>query len=145
MSLKTLIKPGLVSCLPTATIRECAQLMEHSNVGAVLVVDDGKPVGIITDRDIALRCVAKGNDCDGLNVQEIMTTTVDTVSEEEGLFQVIEKMKQKKVRRIPITNQSGEAVGLVSFGDILELLVRELHGLAGPAIPENKKIHVQAA
>lgn len=140
------IKRELVSVTPDQSIQDVADLMKEKDVGAVLVCDeDGRPEGIITDRDIVLRCVSEGAECEETTAEEVMTEAVDTVDAESGLMDIIRCMKENEVRRVPIVDEEGKAVGLVSFGDVLELLVMELKDLAVPASPDDPKIDKEAA
>lgn len=134
MPLRELIPNKLVACQPDAPIKDVAAKMKDDNVGAILIVEKDKPLGIVTDRDIVLRCV-----CDGISfdtpVEQIMTKSVDVVTEDQGLYDVIRLMHDKEVRRVPVVDRSGKALGLLSFGDIIGLLAREL-GELSPNVSE---------
>jgi signal-transduction protein with cAMP-binding, CBS, and nucleotidyltransferase domain len=145
MALDTLLKKKLISCQPDSSIKKVAEMMDEENVGAVLVVEDGEPRGIITDRDIVVRCVVNGMDCMKGTAKEIMTEPVECVGVRDGIFDVVETMKDKKVRRIPVVDDDGKAVGLISFGDVFQLLSKEIEDLAAPTVPEKTKIVEQAA
>ncbi len=141
MSLQNLIKSKLVTATAEQSVTEVAELMKEHEIGSVIVVDEyGAPEGIITDRDIVLRCVVNKTDCENVHARNIMSRSVKTVNESDGLMDVIRCMSDERVRRIPVVDDSGRAVGLVSFGDLLELLATELAHLAVPATPEDKKI-----
>jgi CBS domain-containing protein len=146
MPISRFIKKGVVAAELDQNIEEVADLMKEHDVGAVLVLNnDESPAGIITDRDIVLRCVSEGADCSEVKAEEVMTEAVDTVDIDDGLMDVINCMKESGVRRVPVVDEDGKAVALVSFGDVLELLVTELSALTGPATPEKKKIDKEAA
>lgn len=126
MPLRDIIKNKVVSCARDHKIRDVAELMRSNDVGAILVVEQNqKPVGIVTDRDIVIRCV-----CDGLSIDEkverIMSENVECVSLDAGLHDVIRLMRDRKIRRVPVVDQGGKSMGLVSFGDIVGLLAKEL-------------------
>ena len=128
--LQNIINRNLITVKPSANLQECAELMEEKNVGSILVVDDGfKPIGIITDRDIVVRCVADGKDPQACVVEDLMTEELVTCHEKDGLYDCIAKMRDAKVRRMPVVNDSGTAVGILSFGDLLAVLSRELADL----------------
>ncbi|HEV2826866.1 MAG TPA: CBS domain-containing protein [Pyrinomonadaceae bacterium] len=78
----------------------------------------GKLVGLITDRDIVLRAVAEGKDCNANRAEEVMSTDVHTARPHERVVDVITRMGDKQVRRIPITNENGNLLGIVSMGDV---------------------------
>ena len=145
MSLRTLIKKNLISCQPDESVENVAALMERENVGAVLVIENEKPVGIVTDRDIVLRCISQKKDCESISAREVMTSPVDTISHECGLFDVTVCMRDKNIRRLPVVDASGKAVALISMGDVFQLIAQELGNLSFPATPEEPKIVAQAA
>jgi CBS domain-containing protein len=78
----------------------------------------GKLLGLITDRDIVLRAVAEGKDCNAIRAEEVMSTDVHTARPHERVVDVIRRMGDKQVRRIPITNENGSLLGIVSMGDV---------------------------
>lgn len=111
------------SCVtPGATIREAAQVMQRENIGVVPVVNDkgsNRLVGVITDRDIAIRVVAEGHDGE-VRVSEIMSTSdLATCSADDDVSEVMEAMASEQVRRIPITDDRGTLVGIVAQADIV--------------------------
>jgi CBS domain-containing protein len=129
---------NLVTCEPDAKVNEVAQIMADRNVGAVMVLTGNKPRGIVTDRDIVLRCVAKNVDVSDCTVEQIMSESVETVKDTEGLFDCIRKMHKAHVRRMPVVNDQGRAVGIVSFGDILAILSKEFVTLTEADTPLEK-------
>lgn len=146
MPIANFVKQDIVTASPEQTLSEVASLMKNYDIGAVVIVDDeGAPTGIVTDRDIVLRCVCEGDDPNEVKVESIMSSGIETVSEDAGVMDILECMKSSKVRRVPIVDRLGKAVALVSFGDIFELLTKELSMLAAPTIPEEKKIDKEAA
>ncbi len=78
----------------------------------------GKLLGLITDRDIVLRAVAEGKDCNTTRAEEVMSTDVHMARPHERVVDVIRKMGDKQVRRIPVANENGNLLGIVSMGDI---------------------------
>ena len=107
---------------PGATIREAAQLMQREDVGIVPVVDEQgskRLVGVVTDRDIAIRIVAEGRGSD-TRVSEIMSTSdLATCSADDDVAEVMEAMAGEQVRRIPIVDDRGLLVGIVAQADIV--------------------------
>ncbi len=134
--LKDIVNRKLVTAEPSTKIFDIAKLMAHHDVGSVLVVDDKKIKGIITDRDIVMRCLAKSVSLDDCSVESVMTPAPTTVRETDGIFDCIETMKSAKVRRIPVVDRSGEVIGIVSFGDILAVLSKELGELTKGTVPQ---------
>src|SRR5690348_4346307 len=111
------------SCVtPTATIREAAQVMQRENVGIIPVVDEKESkrlLGVVTDRDIAIRVVAEGRD-GGTRVSEVMTSSrLATCAPDDDVNDAMEAMASEQVRRIPIVDDRGALVGIVAQADIV--------------------------
>jgi len=116
------------------SILEAASLMRRFHVGDVVVVEDkggqAVPVGILTDRDIVVEIVAKSVPLDSVFVEDIMSSDLQVVQEERGIWDSLQCMRAKGVRRIVVVNVTGGLVGIVSADDLLELLAGELVDLA---------------
>jgi CBS domain-containing protein len=111
------------SCVtPDATVREAAQVMKREDVGIVPVVDgqtQKRLIGLVTDRDIAIRCIADGKD-GTCRVRDVMSSDdLATCSENDDVENVMSAMRTEKVRRIPIVDERGSLVGIVSQADLL--------------------------
>jgi CBS domain-containing protein len=146
MPLSQFVKKDIVTAKPEQKIRDVAELMRSENVGAILVADEsGKPLGMITDRDIVLRCVCDGADCSTTMAEEVMTEDLETVPVSAGIKDVLECMKASQIRRVPIVDESGKAVALLSFGDLFSMLATEIGALAEVTKPEYVKIDRLAA
>ena len=116
-----------------ATLREIADIMAHHAVGSVVVIDaDRRPIGMLTDRDLAVRVVAQGRDCEDPRASEIMSKPLHTASAEEPLESVSERMRIAGVRRLPVVRDD-ELVGLVALDDLVVELGRELDDLGEAA------------
>lgn len=104
---------------PTDTIRRAAQLMEQFNVGALPVLDGDALVGMITDRDIAIRSSAKGKDPESDRVGNVMSPDASTCHAGQGVDEVLAAMGELQIRRVPVIDQaSHRVVGMVSLGDL---------------------------
>ena len=101
----------------SATVADAARQMRDGDVGAVVVVDDGKVAGIITDRDIAVRVVAEGLDPDATGVGEVGTMDPVTLTVDQTVDDAIRLVREQDVRRI-IVVQDGRPAGIVSLGDL---------------------------
>ena len=116
------------------TVLEAAKLMRQHHVGDVVVVEerDGAriPVGIVTDRDLVVEIMATELDPGVITVGDIMEQELVTVKESVGIFEAIQYMRSKTVRRLPIVNENSELVGILSLDDLLELLSEELLAIA---------------
>jgi CBS domain-containing protein len=104
---------------PDRTTREAAQLMKEEGVGIVPVVEGAKLIGVVTDRDIAIRVVAEGRHVDA-KVRDVMSTKrLATCRPDEDVDVVMETMANEQVRRIPIVDERGSLVGIVAQADIV--------------------------
>lgn len=118
-TIKDILKGDPVTVDASATVEEAAKLMDERDVGNVLVVENGEVQGIVTDRDIVVRVVAKGNRGDA-GVREAATTDLETLSEDSSLDDAVQKMEQANVRRLPVVDGDGKPLGVVSLGDLAE-------------------------
>jgi CBS domain-containing protein len=130
MKLGEQFKKDVATVPPDASIRKTAFLMRDRGVGAVVVVDaKNKPVGIVTDRDVAFAVAVDEKDPDTA-VREIMPGELITIGENEGIFNATQYVFGYQVRRLPIVDSDGKLVGIVTMDDLLGLLARELGNLA---------------
>jgi CBS domain-containing protein len=106
------------SATPQMTLHEVARTMREGDMGALPVVDDdGKLVGIVTDRDIVVRAVADKLDSETA-VGDVMTTEIFSVKPDDFVFQAIRLMGDKQIRRIPVVDDAGRLKGILSLADI---------------------------
>lgn len=105
-----------------ASVRDAAQAMRKNHVGAIVVVDQPNgeriPIGVITDRDIVVAIVASGVDPQSLTVGDVMSQPPATCSENEDIFDAIQTMRDRGVRRLPVLNAKGGLAGVLSTDDI---------------------------
>ena len=99
------------------SLREAAAMMRDGDVGAVPVVEDGRLVGIVTDRDIVVRCLADGHDF-STSIVEAMTTEIFFVRPDDFVFEAVRLMGDKQVRRIPVISEDGKLAGIISMADV---------------------------
>ncbi len=109
------------TCEETAPVVDAARLMEREGVGSIPVCEDGKLVGIVTDRDIALRVVAGGRDPQQTKIHDVMTRDPESVSPDEPITRALEVMESRQVRRIPVIDGAGKLVGIIAQADIARL------------------------
>ena len=100
------------------TVLEVAEVMDQEDIGSVPVVEGDRLAGIVTDRDITVRAVAKGKDPRGMPVREITTREVVTVSPDEDLSEALKLMASYQVRRIPVVDDEERLVGVVAQADV---------------------------
>lgn len=114
---------------------DAARLMRERHVGALVVLDPpqvgGRPVGMITDRDIAVGVVALGLDAERTPVEGVMRPGVACIEETEGIGRAVALMKSEGVRRLPVIDAAGALVGIIAADDLLELFAEEMSGMAG--------------
>jgi len=108
---------SLINCSPTATVAKAAKLMRDRKAGDVLVTDEGKLVGIVTDRDIAVRVTAKSLDAGQVLVRDVMSTRLHTGEPSWDLDKIAKMMGKHQIRRLPIA-ENGVPVGIVSLSDV---------------------------
>jgi CBS domain-containing protein len=112
------------------SIVEAAKLMRQFHVGSVIVVEDAaagvKPVGIVTDRDLVVEILAAELDPGAVAIGDIMSYDLITAHEQDGLWDTLQRMRAKGVRRVPVVDQHGSLVGILSSDDLLEVLAGEL-------------------
>ncbi len=102
---------------PTDSIRKVAGVMVNVDSGVVPVLEDGKVVGLVTDRDIVVRVVAAGGDLD-MAVSEVMSDGVQSCGEDDNLADAAAQMANHQIRRLVVTGEKGNLVGILSLGDI---------------------------
>ncbi|MFN7875708.1 MAG: CBS domain-containing protein [Pirellula sp.] len=118
MQLKDVMTTHVRGLAAHQSVREAADVMSRMGIGAVPIFQDGKPVGIVTDRDIAVRAVACGSDCSRKPVREIMSENPCMLPETTPIKDAARKMEQRQIRRVLVTGRDSDIVGIVSLGDI---------------------------
>ena len=103
---------------PTDTVRKVAQVMAHVETGAVPIVENGKVVGLVTDRDIVLRVVAEGRSFDSPVSEAMSDGEVLSVKEDDILADATAKMANNQVRRLIVLDDAGKLTGILSLGDV---------------------------
>jgi CBS domain-containing protein len=134
MLVKDLCVPNVVTCDPHANILDAARLMRQHHVGDVVVVDDpkrveGVPLGIITDRDLAIEVLGRGLDPAVTKVVSVMRKPVVVAYETEHLTALVDRMRAHGVRRMPVVANEGEIIGIVSLEDVLRGIIGHANAL----------------
>ena len=121
---------------------QAAKLMRQHNVGALVVIEerDGRraPVGIVTDRDFVVKITAAEVDPSFIRAGDLMAPELATVKGSCGVFEAIQYMRSKGVRRLPVVDDDGGLIGIVALDDLLALLAEELSAL-GRLVANEKK------
>ncbi len=103
---------------PKTPLDEVAKVMESDDVGAVPLVEDDRLVGIVTDRDIVVRAIAKGKDPSGMPASEVSSRELITVHPDDSLSDALELMARHQVRRVAVTAEDDRLIGVVSQADV---------------------------
>ena len=122
----------------SAPVVEAARQMRSADVGAIIVEDNGKPCGILTDRDIAVRVVAQALDPQKTPVSQICSKDLTTLAPEDDIDRAVQMMRQKAIRRVLVVDAQNKALGIVSLGDLA--LERDSQSVLGQisAAPPNQ-------
>ena len=110
-----------VCCLPGDTVGQAARVMRREHVGPVPVVSDERTrelIGIVTDRDLAIKVVAESRDPNNTPVSDVMTNTIVVCREDDDLSSAIAAMEEHQIRRIPVIDHGGRIVGIISQEDV---------------------------
>ncbi len=110
-------------------LKAAAQLMFEKNTGSVVVIEDQKPVGVLTDRDLA-RCYLEGESIDELSIDQVIDTDVLKISNQDGMQEALAAMAEKGVRRAPVIDEQGKLVGIVTTDDVVKILADEFNSLS---------------
>lgn len=119
MKVKECMCHNVVSVTPSSTICDCAKLMCNEHIGCVPVCNKDKNiVGLVTDRDVILRCIACGKDINTTPVSDIMTSKVCCCSENEEITNAQKTMSEYQIRRLPVVDDNNKVIGILTLGDL---------------------------
>jgi CBS domain-containing protein len=110
-----------VCCLPNDSVAQAAKLMKSGNIGSIPVVENEqsqKLVGIVTDRDLALKIIAEGRDAKSTKVETVMTPKVVTCQADDDLQKALDAMAEHQLRRIPVVDNDNRIVGIIAQADV---------------------------
>jgi CBS domain-containing protein len=122
---------------PTDSLGSVGRIMAEHHIGAVVVVEHRRPVGVVTDRDLAL-ALAVGGATPQTPAVQVMTSPAETITVGDGVFQATQAMRERNMRRMAVVDDEGELIGIVTLDDLLRLLSRELSNLAEVITPEKR-------
>ncbi len=118
MRVKDVMTKDIISVKPDASMTDVARTMEGANVGTVLVVDGNRVDGMISDRSIVTRVLAKGEDPRQVPIKSVMTRNIITCNENEDIESAAKQFGKNRIRRMPVVNDRSELVGIVSVADV---------------------------
>lgn len=134
MTIGTICNRNTVFTTRNSSIVDAAQLMRDHHVGDLVVVDEqaGRrvPVGIVTDRDLVIEILARQVEPESVTIGDVMSGELVTARESDGLFDTLQRMRTKGVRRVPVVDAGGALAGIVAVDDFLDLLAEEISALA---------------
>lgn len=128
MKVSEAMHQGVEWCAPDTTIQDIATLMREKDVGAVPIGENDKLIGMVTDRDIVTRGVARGYDLEKLTARDVMSEGIIYCFATDDLDNVIHFMEDKKIRRLPVISGEKRMVGILSLGDLSHAASRDLSG-----------------
>ena len=137
MQLKDIMTPAVERLPHDASVQEVAQMMKAIDVGMIPVYDGGRLVGMVTDRDLALRVVAEGCDVAHTPAHAVMTPAVISCYEDQTVDEAAQVMEQHQIRRLIVLNRHKRLVGIVALGDLATH--RRSKKVAGEALSEISK------
>ena len=128
MQLREIMKQDVISILPSSPVIAAARKMEEHNIGCLPVIKDGALKGILTDRDIVLKGIARGSDPSVTTVADVMQSHVITAGPDMDIPEALQLMSTNRVRRLPI-QENGRVVGIVSIMDLGHVVKEEVDNL----------------
>ncbi|ACV12401.1 putative signal transduction protein with CBS domains [Halorhabdus utahensis DSM 12940] len=129
MPVTDLARSDVVTAQPETPVTELAGRMDAEDVGSVVITDDDTPVGIVTDRDLAIRVLGKERDRTETTAADVMTADLKTIEADAGFYEATNLMSDAGIRRLPVTD-GDELTGIVTADDLTELIADEEQQLA---------------
>ena len=131
MELQSAIRRSPVTVAPDTTLATAAKAMDEGGVGALVIVEDGRPIGIVTDRDITVRATARRFPPDA-RIDSVMSTDLVTCSAGDDVSRALHVFDEHPIRRLPLVDEEGALVGMVTADDLLVNISSELAELVRP-------------
>jgi len=128
MKVKEAMHKGAIWVPPTTPLVELAKLMRDEDIGAIPIGENDKLIGMVTDRDIAIRGLANVKDPKKLTARDVMTGTIHFCRTEQNVEDAAKAMRSNKVRRLPVINDRKRLVGMLALGDISAIAGRDVSG-----------------
>lgn len=124
MKIKDIMTRNVFTIGPPATVRTASKMMREKDVGSLVVLEDKKAVGIVTERDILKKVTAKKISPSTISVREVMSTPLICISNDMGIEEATELMIGKNIRRLPVSDNKGQCIGIVTERDIMRGLLK---------------------
>jgi predicted transcriptional regulator len=135
---KVCTKP-VVTAAAGMTATEAARAMRVKNVGTVVVVNAGRPIGVVTDRDLVMDVLAQGKDADAVRLGDIMRKKPAVIGADQGIFDAVKMFAKTGVRRLPVVTKDGKMLGIIALDDVLMLLGNEMGHVASALSAELRR------
>ncbi len=145
MGLVKCCREQVVAVSPDTPAVEVARIMGEKNVGSVVIVTgDNRPAGILTDRDLAVRVMAQEKNPGEVRAGDVVTRDVITFQDSMGIYEAIQKMTAEGIRRMPIVDNAGKLIGIVTMDDIVRMLGEEMAAIAANIEKQSPPIQKQS-
>lgn len=125
MQVEQLMSRSLEATFKDTTIAEAASLMRQKDIGFLPIIDGTQLVGVVTDRDLAIRGIEAGRDPDSIPVAEVMTRDVETVMRDSDVLDAVKRMKERQIQRLVVVESDGHYEGVLSLGDLARAMDNE--------------------
>lgn len=125
MSLTQIATEEVVTADPDSGVVDALDMMDENGVGSVVIVEDDEPVGIVTDRMIAM-ALREADAIDDVMVSDVMTTDLVTIGEGATHLEAVQTMNDSAIRRIPIVSDDGSLAGIITLDDVITITASEL-------------------
>lgn len=148
MSVGSYCQGSVCNALPDETLRTAAQRMEKEGMGSLVVVEEDRPVGVLTDRDLVLHVLAGRRDANEARVRDAVARPAVTIRADASLPDATDLMRRRRLRRLPVVDSEGSLVGVITADDVVRLLAEEVMGLARVAasqLPVGASVGAEAA
>lgn len=129
MGVIDIARTNVVTVRPDASVEEVVRTMHGKTVSSVVVVENGEPRGLITDRDLAMAVLDDDFDADETPVGDLIEGDIVTIEADRGVYDLVELLSEKGIRRVPVV-RDGKLAGIISISDVVVLLGMELQHLA---------------
>jgi CBS domain-containing protein len=134
MTLKTICNREVLIAQKRDSLVEAAKLMREFHAGSIVIIEKrnglGYPVGIVTDRDIVIELIAKEADINSVTLGDVMCREITVAKENDDVNETIKIMRQKGIRRLPVVDDNGALIGIVTLDDLIDLIAEQLKDLA---------------
>ena len=126
MQVRDAMHAGVTWAGPETSIKELARTMRDKDIGAIPIGENDRLVGMVTDRDIALRCLADGRDVDSMTARDVMTSPIIYCRADEEVGDAVRIMENQAIRRLPVIDENKRMVGMLALGDVGDCAPRDM-------------------